>query len=373
MKHIFKISSLVVAVAMSFSACNKVEDLPNHGNGKAVVLSSSVSAVAPLPADSNNNVIAFSWTDPAYAQDPALYKYVIEIDSTTKGFINPFRKVIVGKLSDTMVAKELNTALLGFGFEFNTAYVVDVRLVSSYGNNNEQYISNTIQLNVTPYKVPPKIPVPANLYIVGDLNGWNNVPGLDTKYYFSLIDETTYAGIFNFTGGAYKLIQELGVWSSQYHMVAGGTAEAGEFIQADADPAFPNPATSGWYRLTVDFQHGTYSLAPAPERVATPANLYLVGDINGWNNSPGLDPIYTFNNVDLFVKTLDVNFSSAGNYKLIQELGNWGTQFHRTTGDEVKGEFEQRDADPAFPAPGVPGTYRVKVNFAANYYWLEKL
>ena len=37
-------------------------------------------------ADSNNNVVTFSWTNPNYAQDSSLYKFVIEIDSVAREY-----------------------------------------------------------------------------------------------------------------------------------------------------------------------------------------------------------------------------------------------------------------------------------------------
>ncbi|MBP9099378.1 MAG: hypothetical protein KBF74_11225, partial [Ferruginibacter sp.] len=78
MKHIFKFFIAVAAVMFAFSACNKVDDLPLYGNGEAVQLSSSVTSIAAAPADSSNTVVTFSWTNPKYAQDSALYKFVVE-------------------------------------------------------------------------------------------------------------------------------------------------------------------------------------------------------------------------------------------------------------------------------------------------------
>ena len=377
MKHILKLFIAIAGITFLFSACNKVDDLPFYGNGSAVTLSSSASSVAPAPADSNTTVVSFTWTNPKYAQDSSLYKFVLQIDSAGRGFgSKAYTKTITGGWSTSLIAKELNNIMLGWGFAFNTAYNLDVRVISSYGNNNEQYTSNTVTLNATTYKVPPKIPVPAHLYLVGAVNGWNNSSTLEKKYYFSQIDETTYAGIFYFPGGGvFKLIQELGNWSTQYHMVAGGTETAGEFVQADADPAFIAPTTAGWYRMTVDFQHGTYTITGnAPARSDVPANLYIVGSINGWNNSTSLDPIYKFTHsaTDEFVFTLNVNFPGGGIYKLIQELGNWGSQFHMINGGSASfGEFVQQDADPAFPEPSTGGNYKVTVNFAAGYYWVN--
>ncbi|MCC7379289.1 MAG: hypothetical protein IT255_08010 [Chitinophagaceae bacterium] len=63
---------------------------------------------------------------------------------------------------------------------------------------------------------------------------------------------------FNATGG-YKLIQEQGVWSSQYHALDGTAKLFGDFEKKDSDPQFPSPG-AGNYKIEVNFQTGTYTL-----------------------------------------------------------------------------------------------------------------
>lgn len=376
MKKILASLTMVAAFAFAFVSCDKVDDLPVYQAGKAVQLSASAAVVAPAASDSDNVVLRLEWTNPEYAQDSTLYKYVIEVDSAGRDFSRAARKEVVGTRSASFIAKEMNTILLGFGFNFNVEYGVQVRVISSYGNNNERYVSNVINVRATPYRIPPRIPVPANLYIVGDLNGWNNSSSLDKNFYFSKIDQTTYGGVFNFSGsGVYKLIQELGNWDTQYRMVAGGSGTAGSFVQQNSDPAFPFPSPAGWYRVRVDFQNARYSAEPVvSQRYTPPANLYIVGDLNGWNNSTSLSNTYKFTKVDDFVYTLNVNFTAAGNYKLIQELGNWGSQFRMVAGGNSSGgEFKQEDSDPPFPNPSTPGNYKITVNFATNLYTVERL
>jgi len=55
------------------------------------------------------------------------------------------------------------------------------------------------------------------------------------------------------------LIQTQGVWGTQYHMLAGGTWEGGDFEQKDSDPQFPGPPSPGTYKITVDFQRGKFT------------------------------------------------------------------------------------------------------------------
>ena len=64
MKNIFRLFFGAIITASLFTACDKKKDLGSFADGKDVVLTSSVTSVAPARADSNNTAITFSWTDP---------------------------------------------------------------------------------------------------------------------------------------------------------------------------------------------------------------------------------------------------------------------------------------------------------------------
>jgi hypothetical protein len=154
MKLINKLLFLAVFVSLVISACKKVDDLPYYDNGTAVTLTSSKTAVAPTPADSLADVVTFSWTNPEYATDSSNYKFIVEIDSTGRNFSNKVTKTVIGSLNTSFTGKELNDILLNYGFTLGTAYELDVRVVSSYKNNNEQYTSNVVKISVTAYEDP---------------------------------------------------------------------------------------------------------------------------------------------------------------------------------------------------------------------------
>jgi hypothetical protein len=367
MKHIFKIF-ITAAVILFFTACHKVDDLPLYTNGSAITLSSSVAAVAAAPADSSNKVLALSWTNPKYAQDSSLYKFVIEIDSTGRGFAKEYTKTIVGKFSDTMTAKELNVILLGFGFAFNTQYTIDVRVTSSYGNNNEQYLSNTIQLQVTPYKVPPKIVPPAHLYIVGNATagGWNNPVPVPTQE-LALVDETTFMGVFDMSGGnQYLLLPVNGDWSHKYAVGDNVPASGGDFGY-DAANNFTGPTSGGFYLLVVDFQHGTFSLTPYTGPLL-PTNLFMVGSATpgGWNNPvPVPSQQFTRLNSVQFQLTLAINASSE--YLFLPVNGDWSHKYavaDNSIPGLSAGGFFGYDFSSNFPGPALAGNYKIEVNFA---------
>lgn len=160
MKNILKLLPALLVLLTGFSACNKVdnlskvEDLPIYQLGVSPVLSSSTATVAPALADSNNAVINFSWTNPKYSNDSATTKYVLEIDSSGKNFANKNTKTVFGVLNTSLTGRELNAMLLNLKFRLGVSQAIDVRLISSYNNNNERYASNTLKIMVTPFADP---------------------------------------------------------------------------------------------------------------------------------------------------------------------------------------------------------------------------
>jgi hypothetical protein len=115
-----------------------------------------------------------------------------------------------------------------------------------------------------------------------------------------------------------------------------------------------------------------------PPKVPIPAqsNLWVIGDAfeSGWNN-PLPDPFVNsqkFTKVSETVYELVVNFKGGGAYKMLQDNGVWGTQYHMVQGDANGGTFEKKDADPAFVGPSTPGSYKIVVNFQDGLFTVTK-
>jgi hypothetical protein len=168
MKNIFKLITLVVASVFVITACTKVDDLPYYGKGNAIALSSSKTIITAAASDSLTNVIAFSWTNPNYASDSATYKYVLEIDSVGRNFVKKTTKTVIGARTTSFTGKELNAMVLGYGFTLGRPFTLEARVISSYGNNNEQYTSNVITFEMTPYN-DPSVLTTANTSVTGTL------------------------------------------------------------------------------------------------------------------------------------------------------------------------------------------------------------
>jgi hypothetical protein len=375
MKNLIKIILLSAVVSVLYTACDKVDDLPYYENGKKPELTSSATTLAPPAADSNKTALTLSWTNPNYATDSTNIKFVIEIDSTGKNFANAAGKSVLKSLSTSFTAKELNTILLGKGYAFNVPVDMDVRVISSYANNNERLISNTVKIRMTPYKIPPKVALPASnrVFIVGDATtfGWSNdpAPAFPAAREFAKLDETTWGGIMYLKGsGAWKLLQTQGNWDTQFHMVNGGTSATGSFIQENADPGFPSPSVAGWYKIILDFQTGKYTVTPVSNDL--PQELYMTGDATaaGWTNTPPV--AQQFNRLNSSEYGITATLAPGKYYKFLSTQNQWQPQFggSSATGGTLGANYGSGSDPDAIPTPSAAGSYKIKVNFVTNTY-----
>ena len=147
------------------------------------------------------------------------------------------------------------------------SHQLEIRVKSTLINSSVPLYSNVLKYTVTPYAIPPKVTPPAtgNLWIIGSAvaGGWDNpIPSpYDVTQKFTRVSETLYeltVPLIAGSGNGYKLIQENGVWGTQYHALDGTVFTGGDFEQKDSDPQFPAPAASGTYKISVDFQRGKY-------------------------------------------------------------------------------------------------------------------
>ena len=365
MKSILKIIT-VACIAIAFAACNKVDDLPFYKSGNSGTLSASSLLIAPVVADSNKTSLTLNWTLPSHSADSNTIKYVIEIDSTGRNFSKAYTKTIVGKLSTSFLAKELNAILLGFGFAYDKAYDMDIRLISSYANNNERLASNIIKANVKTYKVPPKVAPPASktLFLVGNASagGWDNpVPAAAQK--FTTIDSVTYEGTFFMYGGKQFLLLPVNTntWDPKYSVADNSLAglNAGGNFGANLRDNFPGPAKTGMYKIRVDFQRGIFSVA----QVKLYGLLYVPGDYQGW--APATAP--TLGSPDNDGKFEGyVNIPAGGSYKF---KFTTGPDWSNALGDAGAGKLSASGGDILVPGAGY---YRLEANTGANTWVATK-
>lgn len=374
MKPLNKFLLLMVAMVFTFAACTKVEDLPYYENGTAVTLAASKTAIAPTAADSSINVVTFSWTNPGYATDSSNQKFVLEIDSAGRNFSKKAKKVINGSLNAALTGKEVNNMMADFGFTPGQKFSFDIRVISSYANNNEQLASNVIKLDITPYLVPvtlvPSSSAPLVLEVSNATNNavsfnWNASPyGANTINYALQLD--TAGGNF-----ANPQVKQLGT-----SLTAGYTVN-------DLNTAAIAAGVIGGSTKNVEFRVVSYLGAGYTSvlgysntvtiRVTTftpvPATLYIVGDATpgGWSNPVPL-PSQQFSRIDEVSYGIVINLTAGKSYLFLPVNGDWS---HKYGGSSATGGTLLSDgAVPGSntPAPAVTGTYQIVVNFQTGTY-----
>jgi hypothetical protein len=386
---IIGISGLVLALTLTLAltGCDKKDSVPYYHSGTAPVLTGSATTIAPTPADSSTDVISFSWTNPNYSLDSGAspVKYTLQIDSTGRGFTQGASIVVSGQLADTFTAKQINTIALGFGFAFNVTYSIDVRVIASYSNNNNQQISNTLTLKITPYKIPPKVvPPPGLLYLVGAASqgGWNAPVPVPTQV-FEQVDSVDYAGVFNLNGGQQFLIlpQNTGSYDNKLATNDNNETGSGGTFAYNDNNNFTGPANSGWYSIWLNFQTGTYTITPYSGTV--PDSLFIVGSATpgGWN-SPVPEPSQALTQINSSQFTVTLPFVAAGQYLLLPTNSTSANNFTNkyavgnSNNAANSGIFgynpngANADFNNNFNGPANAGNYKLTVDFLQNTYTL---
>lgn len=278
MKRIINRFSFLLLAVVSLIACEKVENKISFKSGTEPVLTASTNAVRLEAGEEANMAIRLNWTNPNYQFTTGIsshdVKYKLEID-TLASFANPrrFETVYLKDLSKTFTVGELNSIFgntMQIPLDPRRTYTFYARITSSLGIGTEAipYRSNTVSFTASHFPPPPKVPVPTagTLWIVGSAvaSGWSNPSPVwpapfATSQRFTRRSTTLYElTIPMIPGGGYKLIQTEGDWGNQYSKLS-GTALNGEFERRDATQ-FDAPAQAGIYKLTFNFQLGTYTV-----------------------------------------------------------------------------------------------------------------
>ena len=262
--------SLIALVVISTS-CKKVENQVTFDGGTAPALTSSSTApIVLLVINKDNPAFTFNWTNPNYKFNTGVSSqdvtYTLQVDTTGANFTNPRKgEIVISKeLSKSLTVKEINTVLLGMNLLEDMPHNMEVRVKSTLANNSVPLYSNVIKIVMTPY-LDVVWPVPAKLYLTGSaspaswMNGGDpeNVAQRFTKV-SNVKFELTIALSAN---NSYLFVPVYGDWSNKYGFTGSGNGNAtvGESFKPNGSD-MKAPATSGTYKIVVDFKTGKWSI-----------------------------------------------------------------------------------------------------------------
>ncbi|MCZ2460365.1 MAG: SusE domain-containing protein [Chitinophagales bacterium] len=376
MRKIFNSILIIANIALVIAGCDKIEDLPYYNKGNAVTLSASSTSLTPGVADSTKAILNLNWTYPSYATDSSNMKYVVEIDSTGKNFANEVTRTVLKDLTTSFTGRDLNSILLNYGYAVGVPVKLDVRVTSSYANNNERYFSNVIQVSISPYSDPAKLST-ENTSVTGSAStsashsntfSWSAAfPGYSGNISYSIQ--------YDSAGKNFTVPQELPAGVSVYSL---------SLTQDDMNTTALTSGVPIGNTGTVEYRvkATTASGAIAYSNVVTvsistfspvPANLFIVGDATpgGWNNPVPL-PSQQFTKVDAYSFSITIGLTAGKSYVFLPVNGDWSHKYGGTTDGTAPGggTLLKDNAVPGSntPAPAATGVYKIVVNFQTNTY-----
>jgi len=374
MKYLLKISLFTVLLAAVITACTKMDTLPFYGNGTAVVLSASSTNITPAPSDSSKVVASFSWTNPHYATDSNTQKFVLEIDSAGRNFSQKFVSITIGKPSISFTGKQLNDMLAAFGFTPGQSFAFDIRVTSSYGNNNEQLKSNVLSVKIASYLVPitltPSSAADITLLVANASSNAISFNWNESGYGSNVIN---YALQMDVAGNNFatpqvvkygtNLTSSINVNDLNNFAIAagiiGGSTKNMEFRVASY--LGTTYTTRMVYSNVVSIKLTTFTPVP-------PA-LYIVGDATdgGWNNPVPL-PSQQFSRIDAVSYGIVVKLTAGKSYLFLPKNGDWSRKYGGASA--TGGALLSDNAVPGSntPAPATTGMYQIVVNFQTGVY-----
>ncbi len=200
---------------------------------------------------------------------------------------------------------------------------------------------NTSKIKVSPIN---------NLFAVGSHNGWNNA---DSSQEFYSSGNGVFTKVLTFDAGAeFKLLPESGSWDGDW-----GESKTTPGILDQDDEQNITITAAGNYIITVDFNTLSYNLKELPE------NLYIVGSINGWDNTTA--PAFTKVSEGVFEISQVLNASDE--FKFLPMQGSWDNDWGES---KLYDRMLVRDDEKNVNSPG-DGTFTITVDFHKGNYTIN--
>jgi hypothetical protein len=309
---------LVIAVLFVMAGCEKTD--------KGPVLKSSItppSLIAPTGGTSfviteaieNDTMTKFTWAAPDYGFQAAV-TYTLQI-TLTGDFKDASDLAVTTSTKVPILNSKMNTTLLILGAFPTEEKAVSFRVKAVINSAIAAVYSDTAVINVTPFE---KLIVYPELWVPGDLNGWNHG---SAKTIASVKSDNKYEGFVDFPGaGSFKFTSVAGWSGTNYGDGGSGT------LSTDGGAGNLSVASAGYYKLNANLNELTWS--------ATKTDWGLIGDATpgGWSTDSNLtydavNDIWTIT-VDLIVGGIkfrandawDLNFGDTGGDRKLEYGGD---------------------------------------------------
>jgi hypothetical protein len=356
MRIVKYLSMLVMSIVM-ITSCKDDSAKPTI---KAVVsandfLAPTVTNFVLLLPNATNALETFKWTATDFGVKTTV-TYKLQMDKTTGDFSSPIELASTfGVLQASVLVGDLNTKLLGLGFVPEQPVNIKLRIASYVGDKISFVSSNVRTITVTPYATS----FPSIYGMGAALNGWGPWPeasaeAVGTKYQVNeMVAKLTNGEAFRFFAQA--------DWNPNSYNYPYFTSVDANFVNAnDGDSNFKFAGTTGWYKVTVNFNTKAVTAIAVDEPV-----LYMMGAaLNGWGPWPAAAVKMTYKKPGVFeanptFKVEAFRFFGQADWSPI------GYNYPFFT--SVDSKFANAsDGDSNFKFVGTPGAYKIRVDLGAK-------
>lgn len=368
MKNLFKILAAVF-IGMLVISCEKDEDKAVLEVTKTPTLSADATTLVMLKENENDKAVKFTWTNPQY-NISVVNNNALEVAKAGTGFKDAkIADVNASDLSATYTVKDFNKIIIDAGFLPEVEEEIEVRMKASVGNAVSY--SNVIKMKVTPY-----LTTYPSFYIVGEASavGWN--AGTAQLLYKNENISTIYTYLEG--GKAFRFLGQKDWNPLNYSMDIAGMNAGNKFFKTWSDNLSAAPpenmmftGTTGMYKIVIDAEAAQKSItvSPSPINIWNPANLYMIGTVNGWSEATAI--AMTSLGSGKFEHTIALPAGSQ--FKFLGQK-SWGElDWGNLSGDGNTGFLAPKGSNGNITFDGTGGNYKVTVDLKLGTYKVDPL
>jgi hypothetical protein len=311
---ITKILAFSGLALLMLSSCKKDGQLTTISSSSttASALSASSTTLALVKANLATTAVTFTATAPTYGFSAAVTN-TLQFDTKGDNFATPKKEVVLSTLTQAYTVQDFNNILLAMSLPTGVTAQVEVRIKSSLSSSSTSgtVYSNVLTLTATPFALVSYV------YVPGAYQGWNPATADSLQ---SATGNGIYTGIINFTAGNNQfLITPVKNWNNKYATNDGASTtgtSSNYTVVYNGNNNFYAPATAGLYRVTLNTNTNTLTIAPPTYYFS------VIGDAAiDWSTDVDLK----FNNGTLGWE-LTRAFASTGGFK-VRMNHDWGTSW----------------------------------------------
>ncbi|WP_165021555.1 SusE domain-containing protein [Dysgonomonas sp. ZJ279] len=363
----YKIFLASLFCILALCACNK-DETPVLTHVETSILDNlpAQNYILEEPAKGTNPLLfTVTWTETVFHFDgentprPAgPVNYTLQIDRKGNNFASAQVLAATNTLSSNIYLNDINLLLLNkLGALPNEAIDVELRIVADYGQNMAGLAisGNTLPVSITPYEAKKELQA---LYIIGDMNSWNNTNTDFIMYRNNNSDEEIYTYTGRLAANTYfKFILEQDLGTNKMYSRNDETT----LVYAEmSDGAFHNE-TEGYKTITLNLKELTYTIV---DYDASADMIYnTIGPIGGfcdWDNEPAM--IKSAYDPHQWSITYEFKISTACKFRGNKDwVYNWG-------GDSSDIPYGKAVFDGAGTDIKTPGTYKINYNDITHHF-----